>query len=55
MDEVLERLKEDLERACNNRTEFMLVDRADLIELIEAYEIESGRKKNIMWDDERWE
>ncbi|WP_170098755.1 hypothetical protein [Alkalicoccus saliphilus] len=54
MDEVLERIKEDIERACNNRTEFMLVDRYDLIELINAYEIASGREKRRIITEERW-
>ncbi|EJR55400.1 hypothetical protein OAT02_00285 [Bacillus thuringiensis] len=50
MDEILERLKEQLEINCDD--EKVMVDCLDLMELIQEYEIETGRKKR--WLDERW-
>ncbi|MDF9513198.1 hypothetical protein ACT7C1_16980 [Bacillus paranthracis] len=50
MDEILERLKEQLEIKCDD--EKVMVDRLDLMKLIQEYEIETDRKKK--WLDERW-
>ncbi|WP_186323258.1 hypothetical protein [Bacillus nitratireducens] len=50
MNEILERLKEQLE--IHRDDEKVMVDRLDLMELIQEYEIETGRKKS--WLDERW-
>lgn len=49
MDEILERLKEQLEIKCDD--EKVMVDRLDLMKLIQEYEIETDRKKK--WLDER--
>jgi len=50
MNEILERLKEQLE--IHRDDEKVMVDRLDLMELIQEYEIETGRKKRSL--DERW-
>lgn len=50
MNEILERLKEQLE--IRRDDEKVMVDRLDLMKLIQEYEIETGRKKR--WPDERW-
>ncbi|WP_180232505.1 hypothetical protein [Bacillus thuringiensis] len=50
MNEILERLKEQLEIYRDD--EKVMVDRLDLMEFIQEYEIETGRKKR--WLDERW-
>ncbi|WP_198530563.1 hypothetical protein [Bacillus sp. LL01] len=50
MEKVLERLKEELEKNCLD--EEIQVNRHDLTELIQEYEIATGRKKR--WEDERW-
>ncbi|HDR7790934.1 hypothetical protein AB1I92_29220 [Bacillus mobilis] len=50
MNGILERLKERLEIYCDD--EKVIVDRLDLMKLIQEYETEAGRKKR--WPDERW-
>ncbi|WP_168714412.1 hypothetical protein [Niallia nealsonii] len=50
MDKVLERLKYQLEN--NSYKDEVLVSYYDLVELIQEYEIATGKKKR--WTDERW-
>jgi hypothetical protein len=46
----MERLKGRLE--INRHDDEVIVDYYDLVQLIQEYEIETGRKKR--WTDERW-
>lgn len=50
MDRVLKRLKKQLDK--HKDDENVIVDRYDLMDLIQEYEIETGRRKR--WNDERW-
>lgn len=51
MDKVLERIRKQLEAHGND--EWVPVDRYDLMNLVQEYEFETGRKKR--WFDERWD
>ena len=50
MDKVLERIKEQLEKYQDD--ENVIVNCYDLWDLVQEYEIETGRRKR--WEDERW-
>lgn len=51
MNELPERLKYQLYKNCLDQS--VTVDRYDLIELIQEYEIATGKKKR--WNDEFWD